>query len=100
MFLSVNRDDEIVFDDLAFFDSALYQSFSDLLMDAFSSKYTDEEFMDVYCFCFEVCGVVAFFNILFKFENGKYWHCIEESSELLMIENCGTLDFILRSTYK
>lgn len=50
----LGRDDEIVFDDLAFFDSALYQSFSDLLMDAFSSKYTDEEFMDVYCFCFEI----------------------------------------------
>lgn len=50
-----------MFDDLAFFDSALYASFSQLIIDAFFSNYSEEEFMDLYDICFEVCPARLFF---------------------------------------
>ena len=48
------REEELSFDDLAFFDSALYTSFAQLLTDAFYSNYSSQEFTDLYDMYFEV----------------------------------------------
>ena len=54
MIIASFREDEITFDDFAFYDSALYKSFSRLLADALSTEYNAEEFLDVYNLGFEV----------------------------------------------
>ena len=49
-----SRENEITFDDFAFYDSAMYKSFSQLLVDAMSNECGNEEFLDRYNLCFEV----------------------------------------------
>ena len=48
------REEQLSFDDLAYHDSCIYDSLSSMIIDAFSGKYTDQEFTDLYCFRFEV----------------------------------------------
>ncbi|XP_047133859.1 uncharacterized protein LOC100207024 isoform X1 [Hydra vulgaris] len=50
----LNREEEIKFDDLAFFDSLLYDSFSHMINDAFSSSCSEEEFEACYCCYFQI----------------------------------------------
>ena len=48
------REDEITFDDLAFHNTTLYSTFSQMIIDASSPELSEEEFQEVYSCNFEV----------------------------------------------
>jgi len=50
----LGKENEISFDDFAFYDSSMYKSFSQLLVDAMSNECGNDEFIDRYNLCFEV----------------------------------------------
>lgn len=50
----LGKEKEITFDDFAFYDSAMYKSFCRLLADSLSDEFTNESFLELYNFFFEV----------------------------------------------
>ncbi len=49
-----NREDEITFEDLAYHNSRLFDSFAQMILDSRSSAISEQEFQDIYCCKFEV----------------------------------------------
>jgi len=50
----LDREEEITFEDLAYHNSTLYSSYSQMILDANSPSMSEEDFQDIYCCYFQV----------------------------------------------